>query len=116
MEYTSALIPRILRDIDVFKIVFPESSNDLINEGVRLRHCVSSYVDAVSEGRTNIIFIRKKDDIDEPYFTVEVSNDNAIVQIRGFGNCLPEDDNLIDFIEKWKAKSGLAVVDKKYFF
>lgn len=64
----------------------PESSEDIIFEGSVLHHCVGGYVERHAEGRTNILFIRKKTAPDTPFFTVEVSNELRIIQCHGYRN------------------------------
>ena len=64
----------------------PESSEDIIFEGSVLHHCVGGYVARHAEGKTNILFIRKKTAPDTPFFTVEVSNELRIIQCHGYRN------------------------------
>lgn len=64
----------------------PESSEDIIFEGSVLHHCVGGYVERHAEGKTNILFIRKKTAPDTPFFTVEVSNELRIIQCHGYRN------------------------------
>ena len=53
------------------RAIVPLSPKELIDEGKALHHCVGGYVDGVAEGRTNIVFIRRKPD--ESWFTLEIS-------------------------------------------
>lgn len=64
-------------------IVAPKRAGDVRNEGAVLSHCVATYVDAIKEGRDNIMFLRRTDMIEAPYFTVEVvPNEEGLMQIR----------------------------------
>lgn len=67
-------------------LVVPASAEDIKAEGAALHHCVGTYVDRVARGETNIFFIRKEQEPDKPYFTMEWK-DNDIVQCRGSRNC-----------------------------
>lgn len=79
------------------------SSNELIEEGKALNHCVGTYADRYAEGKTNIFVIRKLSNPDKPYYTMEVA-DNRIKQTRGKNNCAPTED-VKEFIEAFtKAK------------
>lgn len=83
-------------------VISPNGPEDLANEGITLHHCVKSYIDRVTDGITNIVFIRKKDDIETPFFTVEISNIGSIEQVHGFGNrnaCT--EPGLEKFINRW---------------
>lgn len=89
-----------------YVVILPEKPQDLAVEGITLHHCVKSYIGKVSNGTTNIVFIRKREEIDEPFFTVEISNEGGVEQIHGFGNRnLGTEPELVPFVNKWiKAK------------
>ena len=69
-------------------IVLPKDGDDLKHEGSILHHCVGTYADKVAKGLTMILFVRKADHPDVPYFTMEWQN-NEIRQLRGKYNCDP---------------------------
>jgi len=74
---------------------------ELVNEGIKLHHCVGSYAERISRGETTIFVIRRKSAQDEPFCTLELDPKTLqIVQCRGMRNCKPprEVDN---FLEKW---------------
>jgi hypothetical protein len=79
---------------------------DLATEGNMLHHCVKSYVDRVANKTTNIMFIRKRDEKDIPFFTVEVGNSGTIEQVHGFANRNADTEpGMTNFVKKWaKAK------------
>ena len=68
-----------------FFITLPTDSKELVKEGHELSHCVASYVNLVSRGETMILFLRQKEQPDQPYITIEW-RDNRVVQVRGFAN------------------------------
>ena len=72
-------------------IVVPQTADDLTNEGKTLCHCVRTYAERVARGETVILFVRKVEEPEKPYFTMEVSN-GRIVQLRGKNNCAPKED------------------------
>lgn len=65
------------------------STDELINEGKKLNHCVGTYSQRYAEGKTNILLIRKSEEPNTPYYTMEISNDSIILQTRGKRNCNP---------------------------
>lgn len=67
-------------------IVLPKSANEIINEGKKLEHCVGGYAERHVIGKLTIAFLRKINEMDKPYYTVEISNDYKIVQCRGYKN------------------------------
>ena len=76
-------------------------SADLWREGKELNHCVGTYADRYLLGQTNILLIRKLDEPDKPYFTMEISNSDVIIQTRGLRNCPPTSE-VEAFIKTWQ--------------
>lgn len=77
-----------------------ESSLELIEEGKALNHCVGNYAERYAKGETVILFIRKINEPNKPYFTVEV-RENMVTQVRGKRNCSPNDE-VKEFMEAFK--------------
>lgn len=69
-----------------YQLVVPKSAADIRREGNILGHCVCSYTTSVLSGGCQIYFIRKKEDMETPYYTVEW-RDGKIQQCRGKKNC-----------------------------
>ena len=63
-----------------FSITIPKTTQDIINEGKALHHCVGVYVDKVVRREDMIYFLRK--DREVPYVTIEVK-DKKVTQIEG---------------------------------
>ncbi len=79
---------------------------ELYLESEQLCHCVRNYAENVAAETTEIFFIRKKEEPDRPFYTLELKN-KRIIQIRGFRNTNP-DDQIKDFIGKWAREYRLA--------
>lgn len=94
-----------------FVIKAPISLMELNNEGNLLNHCVASYKDSISEGKEYILFLRKQNDPDKPYFTIDVTSNKHVRQIHGFNNCNIENDVLRQFVENW-GKAFNLIFDK----
>lgn len=93
-----------------FEVIIPQKPEDVAREGVELSHCVKSYIPSIAEGKTNIVFIRKKDNLEKPFFTVELSNEMDIVQVHGFGNRNANTEKgLTEFVEKWADAKKLKI-------
>lgn len=96
-----------------YSIMLPENGSDLVREGSLLHHCVGGYADRVANGYTTIVFLRKNKDINTPFYTIEVDNDDKIVQIHGANNkWLGNDPDAIPFVAKWIKENELKC-DKK---
>lgn len=63
-----------------FSITIPKTTQDIINEGKALHHCVGVYVDKVVRREDMIYFLRK--DREVPYVTIEVK-DKKVTQVEG---------------------------------
>jgi hypothetical protein len=55
-------------------VVVPTKCNDLIVEGMKQCNCVGGYVNNVMDNQCNIVFIRKKSEIEKSYITCEIKN------------------------------------------
>ena len=62
-------------------IIVPEHITDLIDEGKAQHNCVGTYIERVAAGRTVVVFVRRVDDINKSYITMEITN-NRIIQAR----------------------------------
>ena len=77
---------------DTLLIRQPRSMGEIIMEGKLLHHCVGGYAERHARGKLHIMFIRRKEEPEKPYFTMEVSTSGVIVQVRGLRNCDPPDE------------------------
>lgn len=75
--------------IGEYQFRVPRDVAEIVKEGTELHHCVGSYVSSVSKGSTTIIFVRKVDEPDTPFVTMEIG-DQRIKQIRGLRNSSPK--------------------------
>lgn len=66
-------------------IRLPAELDELKTEGEFLHHCVGTYRDKVAKGETMIFFIRREEEPDKPYYTLEWKG--KVIQCRGFKNC-----------------------------
>lgn len=68
------------------EIVLPTCVQDIVNEGKALVHCVAGYADRHASGALTILFVRDMNAPEKPYYTMEVSTADQIVQCRGYKN------------------------------
>ena len=96
-----------------FTIIYPNNLSDVKLEGLILHHCVGSYVDRILDMTAYIMFIRKNEDINTPYFTLHyVLENNKIVikQVHGKYNCNTS-DKILNFVKSWANKFGAKLED-----
>ena len=68
-----------------FVIVIPTCKDDFRKEGNQNCNCVGGYFEKVTEGRSVVVFLRKKSDPEKSYCTVEM-NGSKTLQCRARGN------------------------------
>jgi hypothetical protein len=74
---------------------------DLKREGTLQHHCVATYAEAVADGKSAIFLIRKCEDPDTPWYTLELDERTLTVrQNRGSHNCDRTPD-VTAFEEAW---------------
>ncbi len=83
----------------------PHTAGEIVAEGQTLHHCVGGYVEQVVKGDCAILFLRKKEARDIPFYTVEVKDDR-VVQVRGDRNCAPTPE-VWQFLDAWTKKKHL---------
>ena len=65
-----------------------------------------TYDKRYASGETSIFLIRKRDDVNSPFYTLELSSKNEIKQLRGKNNCNAVNE-VLDFVEGWRRKFNL---------
>lgn len=90
-------------------IRLPECAHEIRKEGNAQHHCVATYMDRMVAGETCILFIRKKEEPDKSYYTVEV-RDDEVIQVRGKYNAAPSED-VEEFMKIFK--KNLRKVERK---
>ena len=97
---------------DEFCIRVPKVPEDITQEGCALHHCVGGYVDRHCEGHTNILFLRRKEAENIPFYTIEVCN-GKVIQIHGSHNrWLGNSPEAIPFVYKWITDRGFSYEKK----
>ena len=79
------------------------SQGELTNEGKALKHCVAGYAGKVARGQTAIFFLRREEEPDKPWYTLELDEKELTVkQNRGLQNCARTAE-VEAFEKKWVA-------------
>lgn len=84
------------------EVIFPKNIEDLFQEGRNNHNCVGSYCERYASGNSNIGFIRKKDNPEQSYITIEVNSDFTKVN-QAFYSSNRDITNIKDlkFINSW---------------
>ena len=84
-----------------YVVVIPETADEIINEGKNQHNCVGSYVRDVIAQYCNIVFVRKKNEPDKSYITVEIDKKGHIQQyLRAYNHSTQGTDN--DFCQVYQ--------------
>ena len=82
-----------------YQFIYPSSTEEIKQEAVQQNNCVASYIDKVIDGKCHILFLRKKNKLNESLVTIEVRNNHIVQARRRFNDPVtPEDQEVID---KW---------------
>lgn len=97
---------RIMNQLDFerngMKILYPAKPDDIVAEGHALHHCVGSYVDRVAKQECIILFLRQIEQMDKPFYTIEVRN-QKVIQVRGERNAEATKE-VSDFMKQWEKR------------
>ena len=94
-------------ETDDLLIRLPKRVREIRREGQSQHHCVATYIDRMVSGETCILFIRKKAEPQESYYTVEIRGEE-VIQVRGKYNKDPGED-VVKFMEIFKRRIHTAM-------
>lgn len=83
-----------------FFLRVPKSCEEMREEGLHMHHCVATYIPQVVHGMTRILFMRSYKEPDKSLVTIEVDNDNYLVQVKAFANRAPSGEQKA-FVRNW---------------
>lgn len=83
-----------------YVILYPESSQDIKDEAVQQHNCVASYIDRVINKQCNIVFLRKKDNPEKSYITVELIDGKVVQAYRAYNQEISSEDK--DILNKYE--------------
>lgn len=86
------------------KILVPERASDIIREGREQHHCVGAndiYMERMAKGESYIIFLRKKEELEKPYYTLEVTWDGKVRQSYGAYDRKPDEEKINEWLRSF---------------
>ena len=110
-ERMEALEKKYAYESGELMIRVPKSGAEIVEEGNVLHICVGGYAARHMEGKTTILFLRRRRKPDTPFICIEMNKDNTIRQIHGYrnehvgGNKRPQDPakKFAPFLNEWLA-------------
>ena len=90
-----------------FCIVVPRKIEDIIREGRILGHCIDTtdrYFDRIEQHISYLVFLRRMEDPDKPWYTLEIEPGGTVRQQRTTGNNQNKKDaeQYMPFIREWQ--------------
>ena len=82
-----------------YQFIYPNSIEEIKNEAVQQNNCVASYIDYVLDGKCHILFLRKKDNLNESLVTIEVRENKIVQARRRFNDPVTKEEQVA--IDKW---------------
>lgn len=101
-----------------YLIRVPERINEIIKDSQKLHHCAAGserYYERIQAEETYIVFLRKAEKPEEPFYTLEVEPGGTIRQKRSMYNRQPDVEKLTPFLREWQKeiKKRMGEDDKK---
>lgn len=87
----------------------PFNKDDMVDEATQQSNCLASYIDAYTDDKTDIYFLRASIEPEKSLVTVEVRN-GRIRQAYAACNRRPGDDEL-KWLAQWAEENGFEMVD-----
>ena len=93
-------------DKEVYEILVPNGIEDILAEGECLKHCIdvnNLYLQRIADRETYILFLRKKENPMQPYFTLEVEPNGTVRQKSTYYNRQEKNmDEINQFLKRWQ--------------
>lgn len=103
MALVAAALERFAWAADGLSIRPARSVEELTEEGKQLHHCVATYATRYAQGGTALFFIRRSEEPDKPFYTLELDTESmTVVQNHGDHNTL-QTQEVKEFEQKWLA-------------
>lgn len=101
-----------------YAIIFPNKIDDILAEGKALQHCIDKnnrYFERIAKRESFILFLRKTENIEEPYYTLEVEPGGTIRQKRTQFNRQNTDlKNAESFLQRWQKEIRQRMSDEDW--
>lgn len=102
---------------DGYAIVVPDSILDIVKEGHALQHCVHTcdfYFDRIQKHESYLFFLRKAENPDIPWYTLEVEPSGNIRQKRTTGDNQGKDlEEAVKFLKAWQKDFSQKLTQKE---
>ena len=87
-------------------IRYPQTINDFVREAVYMQNCLLGYVEAVADNDTTVLFMRKADDVNMPFITIEVQKNTLKQAYHRFNKDCTKAE--AEWISAWCQRHGIS--------
>ena len=79
-----------------YVVRYPQTINDFCREAAYMHNCLMTYVEPYINNNTTVLFMRKKDDVNTPFITIEIYENELMQAYHRFNkDCTKEETNWI---------------------
>lgn len=91
-----------------YVVRYPQTVNDFCREAVYQQNCLFTYLDAVVNGDTTILFLRRKENVNMPFITIEIYQNTLMQAYRRFNaDCTYEEASwIINYCDRHNINRG----------
>lgn len=89
-----------------YVVRYPQNVNDFCRESICMGNCLLTYLEPFIYGDTDILFIRKENDVNKPFITMEIYENELMQAYHKFNeDCTSEE---ADWIRKYCDRHGIG--------
>jgi len=88
-----------------YEVIVPSTMVQIIKEAINMHNCLMTYLYSLSKGVTNVVFVRRKTDMEESYMDIEIIH-REIITARLKFNELPKIEDM-DFLSEYAREKNL---------
>lgn len=112
-------LPKLYAFADAdFSVAAPVRIEQVLKEGQELHHCVGSsdrYWERIERRESYILFLRRTEEPEKPFYTLEVEPDGTVRQKRTLYNRQDKDiDAVTAFLQKWQKEVGKRITGQEH--
>ncbi len=98
---------------DTYYVRYPQTINDFCRESIYMRNCLLTYVDATIKNDTTILFMRKADDVNTPFITIEIFKGELMQAYHRFNKDCTEEEAawITEYCRRHGIKTGKFAFD-----
>ena len=85
---------------------YPQTINDFCREAIYMHSCLMAFVEALIKGDTTILFMRRSEDVNKPFITIEIYDNKLMQAYHRFNeDCTKEE---ADWIRAYCIRHGIS--------